>query len=71
VARGEPFQSTTEPLTKFAPITVSVNPEALHEGIEFTMLVEDDDADAIDGGTIVNGIPSEVPPPGPMLVTFT
>jgi hypothetical protein len=33
VARGEPFQFTTETLSKFEPMTVSVNPVGLHAGV--------------------------------------
>jgi hypothetical protein len=70
VTRAEPFQFTTEPLTKFAPFTVSVNPVALHEGVELDEVVEDVTVD-IDGGTIVNGLFPEVPPPGPIVITFS
>jgi hypothetical protein len=41
--------STTEPFTKFVPVTVRVKPERLHEG------VEPGDKDEIVGGTMVNG----------------
>ena len=54
VARAEPFQSTTEPLTKFAPFTVSVKPVGLHEGVVLADVV-DDDKELIVGGTIVKG----------------
>jgi hypothetical protein len=70
VARAELFQSTTEPLTKFAPFTVRVNPEGLHDGVVFDEVVEDD-KEVIEGGTMVNWIPPEVPPPGPRVSTLT
>ena len=70
VARAELFHSTTEPLTKFAPFTVRVNPEGLHDGVVFEEVVEDD-KEVIEGGTMVNGIPPEVPPPGPRVITLT
>jgi hypothetical protein len=70
VARAELFQSTTEPVTKFAPFTVRVNPEGLHEGVVFDEVVEDDKV-VMEGGTIVNWIPADVPPPGPRVNTTT
>ena len=70
VARGELFQSTTEPFTKFAPFTVSVNPAELHDGVVFEEVVEAD-MEVIEGGTTVNWIPPVVPPPGPMVSTLT
>jgi hypothetical protein len=53
VARAEPFQSTTEPFTKFVPFTVRVNPEGLHDGVVFDEVVEED-REVMVGGTIVN-----------------
>ena len=70
VPRAEPFQSTTEPFTKFVPFTVRVNPEGLHEGVVFDELVEDD-KDVMVGGAMVNWICPEVPPPGPSVITST
>jgi hypothetical protein len=70
VARAEPFQSTTEPFTKFVPVTVSVNPEGLHEGVVFDDVVEDD-SEVIVGARIENEIPLDVPPPGPWVNAST
>jgi hypothetical protein len=70
VQRAEPFQSTTEPLTKFVPFTVRVIPEGLHEGVVFDEVVEDD-KDVTVGGAMVNWICPEVPPPGPSVITST
>ena len=53
VARGELFQSTTEPLTKFVPVTVRVNPDGLHDGVVFDEVVDEDNA-LMEGGAIVN-----------------
>ena len=53
VARAELFQSTTEACTKFVPFTVRVSPEALHDGVVFDEVVEDD-KEVIEGGAIVN-----------------
>jgi hypothetical protein len=58
-------QLTTEPGTKFVPVTVRVTPEGLHDGVEF------DEREVMAGGTIVNWIPPEVPPPGPSVSTLT
>lgn len=56
-------QSTTEPFTKFAPVTVSITTEELHDGVVFDEVVEDDKEEMV-GGTIVNGIEVEGAPPG-------
>jgi hypothetical protein len=45
--------STTEPFTKLLPVTVSVTPEALHDGVVFDEVVDDDKAKRV-GGDIVN-----------------
>lgn len=64
VLRGEPFHCTSEPLTKFAPFTVRVSPDAAHEGVELDIVVEaDNEFNA--GATMVNGTLGVVPPPGP------
>jgi hypothetical protein len=65
VARGEPFQLTTEPLMKFVPFTVSVRPARLQDA------VEDPETDVTAGGEIVNELPPDVPPPGVGLTTST
>ena len=49
VARGEPFQLTTESLVKFVPVTVSVNPVGLQYGVEACNVV-DAESDVIAGG---------------------
>jgi hypothetical protein len=56
-------QSTTELFTKFAPLTVKVTVEELHDDVVFDELVEDDKEDTV-GGAIVNGIDVEAGPPG-------
>jgi hypothetical protein len=65
VARGEPFQLTTEPFTKFVPFTVSVRPDRLQDA------VEDPETDVMAGGDIVNALPPDVPPPGAGFTTST
>lgn len=70
VERAEPFQSTTEPLTKFVPFTVRVKPAGLHDGVVFDKVVEDD-REVMVGGEIVNGRGADVPPPGPGVNTTT
>jgi hypothetical protein len=39
---GVTIQSTIEPLTKFAPVTVTANAAVLHEGVEFVEEVDED-----------------------------
>ena len=76
VARGEPFQFTTDPFTKFVPVTVRVKlvvPQDGADDVEFT----DDDSEEMVGATIVNiaaagaGVVWVVPPPGPIVNTAT
>jgi hypothetical protein len=47
-----------------APFTVRVNPPGVHDGVVFDEVVEAD-REVMEGGTIVNWICPEVPPPGP------
>jgi hypothetical protein len=54
---------TTEPLTKFVPVTVSVTFEGPHDGVVFDEVV-DDDTEVTVGGEIVNGIFDDVDPSG-------
>jgi hypothetical protein len=70
VTRGEPFQLTTDVFTKFVPLTVSVNPVAVHDDVEDPEVV---DAESVEmaGGAIVTVNEVEVPPPGPSVNTRT
>ena len=64
------FQLTTEPLTKLAPFTVRVNPDTLHDGVEFDCVVEAD-TEVTEGATIANAVCPDVPPPGVIVNTLT
>jgi hypothetical protein len=59
VGRGDPFQLTTDPLTKLVPFTVKVKPA----GLQYD--VEDAETEVTVGADIVNVAPTDVPPPGP------
>jgi hypothetical protein len=61
VGRGDPFQLTTEPLTKFVPLTVRVKPA----GLQYD--VEDAETEVTVGAEIVKVAPGEMPPPGPIV----
>src|SRR5207253_2827922 len=66
VGRAVPFQRTTEPATKFVPVTVSVKPEArawTRFGLSPVV--------AGTGFVIVNVCAFDVPPPGAGLTTVT
>ena len=68
VGRGEPFQFTTSPLTKFVPLTVSVKPAALQNGVEGKDVV-DAESEAMVGATTANESALEAPPAGAGLNT--
>jgi len=65
VARGAPFQLTTELFTKSVPFTVSVRPVRLQDAVDGAV------TDVMAGAEIVNGLPPDVPPPGAGLTTCT
>ena len=66
VLRADPFQSTTEPETKFEPCTVSVK-----LGSPAVALLGEIELIAGTGLLIVNVIGLEVPPPGGGFTTVT
>jgi hypothetical protein len=65
VPRGDPFQLTTDPFTKFVPVTVSVRPVSVQDA------VDDPVTDVMAGAEIVNALPPDVPPPGVGFTTST
>ena len=69
VERGDPFQFTTSPSTKFVPFTVKVTPVALQDGVVFEEVV-DAESEVMIGGTIEN-VTLDVPPPGAGVDTLT
>jgi hypothetical protein len=72
VTRAEPFQSTTEPFTKFAPFTVRINPEGVHDAVVLSTVEAEDDSEEIEGAAIVNEMDvGDAPPPGPLVDTRT
>ena len=54
---GEVTHCTTEPFTKFAPVTVRVMPAGLQDGVEFVEVV-DDETDVTVGSMIANVWPA-------------
>jgi hypothetical protein len=66
VGRGDPFQLTTKPFTKFVPFTVNVRPETPQEGAVFVEVV-DAESEVMVGATIGNAAAAEVPPPPPVV----
>ena len=47
-----------------------VNPEGVHDGVVLDEVVEAE-REVMAGGTIMNGVCPEAPPPGPWVVTST
>jgi len=71
VGRGEPFQFTTWPFTKLAPVTVKVNPTGLQYGVEAICVVEAESAVMVGAriGKEIAGL--DMPPPGAGVNTVT
>jgi len=65
VGRGDPFQFTTRPSTKFVPFTVSGKPLVPQYGVDDGTRLE------IVGATTKKAIPPEAPPPGAGVNTLT
>jgi hypothetical protein len=70
VGRGEPFQFTTSPFTKFVPFTSKVKPVGLQNGVEAICVVEAE-SEVMVGARIENEIGLDVPPPGVGVKTVT
>src|ERR1700680_4140496 len=70
VGRGEPFQFTTNPFTKFVPVTSRVKPVGRHYGVE-AICVVDAESIVMVGAWIGNEIGLDVPPPGAGVNTVT
>jgi hypothetical protein len=71
VGRGEPFQFTTSPFTKFVPVTDKVKPAALQYGVEANCVV-DAERFVMVGARIWKGSAGlDVPPPGVGVNTLT
>ena len=70
VGRGEPFQFATSPFTKFVPLTVSVKPAGLQNGVDGSDVV-DAESEVMAGATTENESALEVPPAGAGLNTVT
>jgi hypothetical protein len=66
VVRGDPFQFTTEPVTKFDPFTVSVK-----AGPPCVALLGESELIAGTGLLMVKVIAFDVPPPGAAFTTVT
>jgi hypothetical protein len=66
VGRGDPFQLTTRPFTKFVPFTVSVRLERPQDGTVLGVVVDvDAESDVTVGATIGNAVFADDPPPPP------
>jgi hypothetical protein len=71
VGRGEPFQFTTSPFTKFVPVTSNVKPVGLQYGVEAICVVEAE-REVMVGTRIENASDGvDVPPPGAGVNTVT
>jgi hypothetical protein len=70
VGRGAPFQFTTNPFTKFVPVTSKVKPVGLQYGVEAIWVV-DAESEVMVGLRIAKEMGVDVPPPGAGLKTVT
>ncbi len=70
---GVPFQFTTDPFTKFVPVTCKVTLEALQAGVEVAVPPETvtEVIVGVGGCVIVKAAGAVVPPPGAGVNTVT